>query len=126
MLSKCLPEPSPELLEYARQQDGKAISSHNEKRLHQRMPAAIPATVQPVSYSLAPLGNPVTAVTSNLSPLGMTLHTEAWPGGILFAVQLMIDGVAHRVLVKEKWCEWHEPFVSVGVRVLKQFAPAPD
>ena len=118
----CVGEPSPELLQYAQRQDSKPRETRQgEKRRHQRLPAAVRVAVQPLSYSLQPLGRPVVAVTSNISLLGMTLHAADWPGGILFGIQLAADGVKHHLLVKEKWCEWNDSFATIGVRVLRQF-----
>lgn len=98
----------------------------DDRRSSSRTSLVAPALVQPVDNTTHPLGEPIEAVTRDVSPRGIGLIFKQLPNHDLLAVQFMMEEKESYLLCAAKWHEPAGPFVFVGLDVVRKLDTFPS
>ena len=115
--------PSPNLLSFARRLARAALPTPvvDRRSLKRQLFFAEPALLIPMSRDQEPLGEPLQAVTRDMSlPSGLGLIVEESPKHTLYSVQFTVAERDCNLLAELKWHQPMGPFHCVGLRALQR------
>ena len=115
--------PSPELLAFAERDAAAAdpiSATIAERREKVRLPFTVPAVVQLVDGELNALGEPIAAVTRDMTTDGLGLILDrSVNAGETIEVQFNMGGKDLNMIGDVLWCRSTGPFHVVGVRIVR-------
>lgn len=127
ILTPVASEPPAELVSFVERQIRNARPYAGvERRSDRRHLMAIPVLVQPVDEQFNAVGAPFTAITRDISPIGIGLvHTEPIEQEML-ALRMSLAGEEVNLAAEVKWCRALGPFYYVGGKFLSKLASFPE
>ena len=120
---------SPELLAFAKRQarlDVDQMPPAQDRRETFRVPFTVPAVALPVDESLTRVGEPIAAVTRDMTRVGVGLIVEYdLDVGNLLAVRFSFNKNDVCLLAEVLWSKPMAPFYYVGLRAVKSLQHIP-
>jgi hypothetical protein len=121
-------QPSKELLAFAERQVCQAriyeelgVYSESDRRNEHRNLIVVPVSIQPLDERFESCGDPMVAVTRDISPTAIGLfHVEPIDTGLLVIRMRLCDEDVN-VVARISWCDGYGPFYRSGGKFVAKF-----